>query len=725
MAKGYYPDLEDEEDASPEEETQSPPNYSGAMPYADENPPYSTPTDPRFRLPNSMPPAEDEPPPEAPRGYAAVLQPGFTRGGMGVPPLRMTDRGPVLSDESGNPITDGTGSPVSLSQYSSRMMDQGGRRQSTMTPEQEAASFNSGLRWGPANAEQADLMTQAIGQQHQRLQGLIEQAQQSPYLTPAARAQAIGHLLQQQGQLVEHYHAVQAEGNRHRAIAAGMHPDYGTPQGPDLDPRQRQQLAEAEQAVQQVRNAADLSTEQKVTAVTALRRKIEQLDPAGRYRNGQNPMSPAEKFAAQNVTFYPEHGLALAVDAKGQPHWQALPAEKATKREPRTFDEMPLKDKDKLVHDEMREYNIAAPEAASRVKARFAAHAGGMDQGQQVEDHGAILPAMRFLHGDQQLTPMQLQQLATRLPRGYVEQLQSDANEDIDEYQRRMARQRADAIANPGENGRVVVTGDPETMKAYQARAKQILAARIGLNVGMGGGAQAGPGMVAPAPLLTAKQRTAQEAEVKKKATEDAKAAEKNKYVPPDDLHLRTQALRELEAGRTKDDLGQQPPITPEMIDAHSQRLRDAHKKAWDATHGAQHQGPGDVQGTPLGTTREPLAPKGPADIYFESLKGQAGRANDAEGQQAADYVKEAVGRIGNISVMPEPVKREYLLRLKLLQKYDPKLVIPAAVEKDIHDVRQPPAGNTFQSAGKTQYGSTGTYVPRKPHDSGFPGFPR
>ena len=437
MARGYATDLEDEEDAPPEEEAQSPPNYSGAMPYADENPPYSTPTDPRFRLPNSMPPVEDEQPPEPPRGYAAVLQPGFTRGGMGVPPLRMTDRGPVLSDESGNPIMDGAGNPVSLSQYSSRMMDQG-PRQHTMTPEQEAASWNSSLynagQLAGNGGAHADNFAQMIAARQQHLQGQMQQVQDNPYMSPLDKSHTLSHLIQQQGQLAEHWQKVQAQGQRQAAANAGLHPDYGTPQGPELDPRQRQQLAEAEQAVQQVRNANDLSTEQKVTAVTALRRKIDQLDPAGRYRNGQQPMSAVEKFTAQNVQFFPEHGLALAVDAKGQPHWQTLPKpEKAEKANPQRFEDLPLKDRDRLVHEEMKEYGVSAPEAASRVKARFAAHAGGMDQG-QVEDRAAIHPTMQYLHGDRQFNQQQLQHLATRLPADYVRQLESDANEDVDAY---------------------------------------------------------------------------------------------------------------------------------------------------------------------------------------------------------------------------------------------------------------------------------------------------
>ena len=728
MAKGYYPDLEDEEDASPEEETQSPPNYSGAMPYADENPPYSTPTDPRFRLPNSMPPAEDEPPPEAPRGYAAVLQPGFTRGGMGVPPLRMTDRGPVLSDESGNPITDGTGSPVSLSQYSSRMMANQ-PRQRTMTPEQEAASWNSSLYNAgqlAGNSDQhANAFAQMIAERQQHLQGQMQQVQDNPYMSPLDKSHTLSHLIQQQGQLAEHWQKVQQQGQRQAATNAGLHPDYGTPNGPELDPRQRQQLAEAEYGIQSARNDPNLSTEQKVVAVTALRRKIESIDPAGRYRNGQNPMSPAEKFAAQNVTFYPEHGLALAVDAKGQPHWQTLPTEKAAKKEPSRFEELPLKERDKLVRDEIREFGIGAPEAARRVKERFAAHTGGgMDQGQQVEDHMAIHPTMQFLHGDRQFNQQQLQHLATRLPADYVRQLESDANEDVDTYMKRQAERRADAIANPGENGRMVVTADPETMKAYQARAKQILAARMGLNVGMGGGAQAG--MVAPAPLLPAKQRLAQEAETKKKATEDAKAAEKHAYQPPDLMKLRLQAMNEWKAMHPKA-AGEEPePPTEAWVQAHVADLRKMHRADWEATRPAT-QGAGDVQGVPLGTTREWDKPpeRRAADSYFDAIESQAVRANDGDGQRASQYAREALARFGNVAGMPEPVKQEYVQRMRILKKYDSKIIIPAAAEPDVHDVRQPPPGNTFQSAGKTPYGSTGTYVPRKPHDSGFPGFPR
>ena len=244
----------------------------------------------------------------------------------------------------------------------------------------------------------------------------------------------------------------------------------------------------------------------------------------------------------------------------------------------------------------------------------------------------------------------------------------------------------------------MVVTGDPETMKAYQARAKQILAARIGLNVGMVGGAQAG--MVAPAPLLTAKQRLAQEAETKKKAETDAKAAEKHAYQPPDLMKLRLQAMNEWKAMHPKA-AGEEPePPTEAWVQAHVADLRKMHRADWEATRPAT-QGPGDIQGTPLGTTREPLAPKGPADTYFGSIQAQAARNNDAEGHQAASYVQEALGRFGNISSMPEPVKKEYLLRLKMLKRYDPKIEIPPAVEQDVHDVRQTPTGNAY-------HGSTG-----------------
>ncbi len=399
---GFFPDLEEEDQASeempreeegqmpyeptptqgyamPDEEQGYPPTGYGRMPRADSEPEqYHTNADPRFRLPGAMPPAEDQLPQE-PRGYAQaapIPQEGFSRGGLGVPPLRMTDQGAFVADEQGNPL-------MSLKDYHGRMMG-GQSRQKTMTPEQEAASFNSGLRWGPNTPEQTSQFGQMISQRQAHLQNLYQQVQNDPNLSALDKSHALSHLAAQSGQLAEHWEKAQQASKKQSATAAGLHPDYGTAQGPELDPRQREQLQDAEYAIQQIRSDPSLSTQQKVAAVSSLSNKINQIDPAGRYRNGQQPMSPVEKFQAQNVHVDTENGYVMAIDAKGQPHFHALPKPEKGGKDT-GFDALTFQQQHKMVDDFARQYGISHQEAVQHIRQHEQLIRGGGGGGPELD----------------------------------------------------------------------------------------------------------------------------------------------------------------------------------------------------------------------------------------------------------------------------------------------------------------------------------------------------
>ena len=372
------------------------------------------------------------------------------------------------------------------------------------------------------------------------------------------------------GELSSHFQNVRQQSQRQAAVQAGMHPDYGTPGGPELDPRSRQQLQDAEYAVQQARNDPNLSTAQKVSVVQAMSNKINSLDPAGRYRNGQQPMTAIQKAMAQATYTDPDSGTVYSMNPRtGEvtPHFPRPQAQqKAAKEQPQSFDDLPLKDRDAMVRTEMKEFGIDPQQALQQIRARHAAlGAGGSGGGAQaaMDPLQATGLVQRYPMGEPDVDVNQARAAYQQMHPDTKWQV-SEAAGDLDQQMNQWEQRRQNAMAG----GAGFSMPDRATVAARRDRA-------LALTAGVANH------MVAPAPPLTAKQRQQQQADANKQATNDAKAAAKNQYAPPNELQLRAQALRELEAGRVKDDLGQTPPITPDMIDQRAQQLRDAHRQAW------------------------------------------------------------------------------------------------------------------------------------------------
>jgi hypothetical protein len=298
----------------------------------------------------------------APQGYA-VPEPSL-RQLAGIPPINAQGQ---ITNNQGEPIL-ADGQPVTFDRFARANLAAGGYGvgMTRSRASAEMAAYNSSLRWGQ-NGQQATPPPGDVNARLGQLESFYRMAQQDPNLSDQERGHVLNHIYQQAGSVVAQHanYREQQQAQRQKAQAAGLHPDYGTPGGPELDPRRRMELAQAEAALQSVRNDPTLSPAQKVQAHQVLSAKIESLDPAGRYRNGQQPMSPIEQFAAQNIRFYPEHGLAVAIDSKGTPHWQKLETGgKGGKQVAEGFDDLPFDRQHKILTDFMTKYGIEDPQEA-------------------------------------------------------------------------------------------------------------------------------------------------------------------------------------------------------------------------------------------------------------------------------------------------------------------------------------------------------------------------
>lgn len=337
---------------------------------------------------------------------------GYFQGGMGVPPMiQGSDGQTYLADNEGQPAMLG-GKPVTFDQYYQSQRSARGTQEDydhymKSRLDNEAASFNSAIaRYGYPEAGQE--FAGMIDQRSNFLQGLMQQVQNDPNLSARARANALGHLYGQMGQLTTHWQKAQAQ-TRQKALNSGLHPDYGTPEGPELSPRQQQDVQDTEQALRQIMADDSLSQDQKLQAGTMLSQKLSQLDPLRRYRNGSQPMRAVDKWAAQNYHVDPDTGNTMYFDGKV---WKVVPPKpqgKVSGQKGDTFMSQPYAERAKMIHEHIKEFGGTAQEAVAHFN-QMDQHMQGIKETQDPE-FGAWEPAQdhpdlqRYLNGNAPLVP--------------------------------------------------------------------------------------------------------------------------------------------------------------------------------------------------------------------------------------------------------------------------------------------------------------------------------
>lgn len=323
------------------------PGSTGEMPQADDGTP--------------MAPEPDEPPAPRPApayGAGAPVMSPVARGSGVLPPLRLVNGRLTIADNDGNPVISAQGyldaqrkadvrqaegpmagltdADLALQAqdnpngYAAKMLNASIDRKvmagyannlfpGTGTGPSGAAAWSAPPEGMQALQGQAEYLDGALGDLQQRRQYVVN----NPNFSPTQKTQLlrgldtqIGNLQRQQTGLAQQAARLWKPPAGQKARAAGMHPQYGLPGGPPLDPQSRQQLQQMEMSVRQVQMRPDLGPQQKEYFRATMQERMDAIDPEGRYRNGQQPMSAVEQAVSDLVHVDEEHGVIHTLDPK-------------------------------------------------------------------------------------------------------------------------------------------------------------------------------------------------------------------------------------------------------------------------------------------------------------------------------------------------------------------------------------------------------------------------